>query len=199
MLPAKSKTPPSASNKTVAKPDAFPAGSRAPAVNRAIRILHVVADSPVPLGVNAVARAVDVPSSCLHILRALEEEGLLACDPESKRYSLGLGLVTLARTALNWPAHAPLLPKELDRLARISGATAIAAQLAPRDRMVIVAVSHGPGTFGVHFDIGRRFPSYVSATGRCVAAHSGLGRAALYRKFDALIWDEPPRFNDWLA
>ncbi len=64
--------------------------------------------------------------------------------------------------------------------------------------MVIVAVSHGSGTFGVHFDIGRRFPSYVSATGRCVAAYSGLGRAALKRKFDALVWDNPPRFTDWL-
>ena len=64
--------------------------------------------------------------------------------------------------------------------------------------MMIVAVSHGSGTFGVHFDIGRRFPSYVSATGRCVAGHSGLGQAVLKRKFDALVWEQPPQFSDWL-
>ena len=46
-----------------------------PAVSRAIAILRLLAKSEAPLGVHAVANALDlVPSTALHILRALVAE-----------------------------------------------------------------------------------------------------------------------------
>jgi DNA-binding IclR family transcriptional regulator len=173
--------------------------SRAPAVNRAISILRVLADAPDRLGVNAIARALGiVPSTCHHILRALEEEGFVVLDPTEKRYAIGLGLVTLARDSLNIGTPMRLVQRELDDVATAFGTTCIATQLEPNDRMVLVAIARGDSPFGIHFEIGRRFPAFVSATGRCLAAHSGLSRAELKRKFHPLIWDNPPVFDEWL-
>ena len=48
-------------------------------------MLKLLGRSKYPLGVNAIARALKVvPSSCLHILRALAAEGLVKADPWSQ-------------------------------------------------------------------------------------------------------------------
>jgi hypothetical protein len=74
---------------------------RSPAVSQAARILRCLSTAPAPLGVSAVARELGLsPSSCFNILRTLVAEGLLAFDPVAKTYSLGLGLVEIASSAL---------------------------------------------------------------------------------------------------
>jgi len=63
-----------------------------PAVTRAVAILRLLGRSEEALGVHAIARALTlIPSTCLHILRVLVAEGLVAFDPESKRYRAGAG------------------------------------------------------------------------------------------------------------
>ncbi|MBM0204693.1 helix-turn-helix domain-containing protein [Micromonospora sp. STR1s_5] len=72
-----------------------------PAVTRAASILRVLARSEAPLGVQAIARELKlVPSTCLHILRALVAEELVAFDPDTKRYRLDVGILSLARHLL---------------------------------------------------------------------------------------------------
>jgi DNA-binding IclR family transcriptional regulator len=39
---------------------------------------------------------------------------------------------------------------------------------------------------------------FVSALGRTMAAHAGLSRAELRRRFDGLRWDDPPAFDVYL-
>ena len=53
------------------------------------------------MGVKAIAQALGlVPSTCLHILRALVSEQLVKVDPNTKHYSLGTGMLPLARAVL---------------------------------------------------------------------------------------------------
>ena len=70
-----------------------PVGQRVrqvPAVTRAVAILRLLGRSDEPLGVHAIARALAlIPSTCLHILRVLVAEGLVAFDPGTKRYRVG--------------------------------------------------------------------------------------------------------------
>ena len=173
--------------------------SRAPAVNRAVAILRVLARANAPMTINGIARELCiVPSTCFHVLRALEEEGFVVSDPIDKRYSIGLGLVTLARDSLNLGIPTRLIRHEIDLIAGEFGVTCIATQIDRNDRMIIIALSHGTATFGIHFDIGRRFPAYLSATGRCVAAHSGLSRAELKARFEKVVWGSAPTFSNWL-
>src|SRR5262245_61591275 len=64
-----------------------------PAVTRALAILRLLGRSEEPLGVNAIARALElIPSTALHILRVLVAEELVAFDPVTKRYRLDAGL-----------------------------------------------------------------------------------------------------------
>ena len=176
-----------------------PRSHQAPAVARAAAVLRVLADAGEGLGVNEVARRSGlVPSSSLHILRALTEEGLAAFDEHSKRYSLGLGLLTLAHDMLGHNPFNTLVQPELQLLANQHRATAIAVQLDERERMVVVAVAQAPTLLQIQVGVGSRFPAYISATGRCVAAWSDLSEAQLRRRFDTLKWQSPPSFAQWL-
>lgn len=171
-----------------------------PAVTRAVAILRLLGRSPEPLGVNAVAHTLGlVPSTCLHILRALVAEELVAVDVPTKRYRLGAGLLGLARTVLARHGFAEGVQPELDRLSRRYGVTAIGVQVIGLDHMVVVAISRSDQALRLHVDIGSRFPALISATGRCVAAFGGHPPATLERRFRALRWDRPPSFRTWRA
>ncbi|MEN9763139.1 MAG: transcriptional regulator, IclR family [Pseudomonadota bacterium] len=181
-------------------PPAKPAPARAPAVTRAISILKVLGESSHPLGVNAIARAIDaVPSSCLHILRALVEEGMVHVDGRTKQYSLGLGLLMLARDMAGRSQFAQAVQPELERLARDHSVTATAVEMDARERLVVVALAQAPTLWRLQVGLGVRVPAFISATGRCVAAYSGLDNAELASRFSRLKWDSPPDVETWLA
>ena len=70
---------------------------RVPAVTRAVGLLRRLGAAAEPVGVNQLARDLAlVPSTCLHILRVLVDEGLVAFDPHSKRYSIDVGILPIA-------------------------------------------------------------------------------------------------------
>ena len=171
----------------------------APAVSRAISILKLLASIPDSMGVNAIARQLNMaPSSCLSILRALTNEGLVQLSPINKQYSLGLGLLTLAHDMLGRNPFAPLVEPELKIIANQYGATATAVELDSRERMVVVAVAQAPTFLQIQVGVGSRFPAYISATGRCIAAQSDLSVAQLKQRFNSLKWQSPPTFEQWL-
>lgn len=173
---------------------------RAPAVTRAIHVLKLLGRAREPLGVNAIARSLDlVPSSCLHILRALAEEGLVRMDPKTKQYTLGLGLLALTRDMLGHNHFAQVVQPELDHIAQRYGVTTTAVELdGVADRMVVVAMAQAATPLKIQVSLGSRFPALISATGRCLAAHSQIPEAELKRRFNELKWQSPPKFDDWL-
>lgn len=171
---------------------------RVPAVSRAAAILRLLGGSEAPLGVQAIARALGlVPSTCLHILRALAAEQFVAMHPETKQYSLAAGLITLARTSLRRNTFGALAQPELDALARTYGVTAIAVQPIRLEHMVVVGLSRSNSALRIHVDVGSRFPALISATGRCIAAFGDHRWREIERRFKALRWDNPPSLRQW--
>lgn len=169
-----------------------------PAVTRAASILRVVARSETPLGVQAIARElVLVPSTCLHILRALVAEDLLAFDPETKRYRLGAGLVSLARTLLKRSTFGELVQPHLEQLSKQLGATALGLQVRGLEHVIVTAISRAREPFHIHVDVGSRFPALISASGRCIAAFGNHDAADLRERFRQLRWDRAPTFAQW--
>ena len=72
-----------------------------PAVTRAVAVLRLLGRSRAPLTLKVIAESLDlVPSTALHILRALVAEKLLQVEEHTKRYRLGVGLLPLARAVL---------------------------------------------------------------------------------------------------
>ena len=70
----------------------------------------------------AISNALDlVPSTALHILRVLVQEELVNVDAGSKRYSLGSGMLSLARSVIERSDFPSLVQPVLDRVARPGG------------------------------------------------------------------------------
>lgn len=171
-----------------------------PAVTRAVAILRQLDRAGEPMGVNAIARSLGlVPSTCLHILRALVEEELVAFDPATKRYSPEAGIVSLARRALRRDNFSGLVQPELDRLARQHGLTTIGVRVVGLEHMIVVAISHADIGLRLHVDLGSRFPALISATGRCLAAFSDYPEQELARRFERLRWHRAPSLERWRA
>lgn len=171
-----------------------------PAVTRAIGILRQLGKADEPIGVNQIARELElIPSTCLHILRVLVDEGLVAFDPISKRYSIDVGILPIARSAIQRNSFVNLVERRLTELSLRFGVTGIATQLTDPEHMVVVALSQAPLPFRLQVDLGSRFPALISATGRCFAAFGGMSDTELKKRFAKLNWEHPPTFEDWKA
>jgi DNA-binding IclR family transcriptional regulator len=168
-----------------------------PAVTRAVAILRLLGRAKAPMGMKAIAQALGlVPSTALHILRALVAEELVAVDAD-KRYRLGLGTLALARNALERADFPSAVQPHIDGLSRRYPVTAIGVDLPNLRHMVVVALSQTQAPVRLHVDIGSRFPTLISATGRCVAAFSHHPSEEIERRFRSLRWNNAPSYAIW--
>lgn len=173
--------------------------SKAPAISRAAAVLRLLGKSDSPLGLHTIARELGlVPSTCLYVLRALVAEELVAFEPDTKRYSLQAGVLTLARQWLRRNQFTDLAQPVLDRIGQAYDVTMLGVQIVGLDHMIVVAVSQSGTNFQLSAQVGSRFPALISATGRCIAAFGNHPEAELRERFKSLRWDEPPTFGQWL-
>lgn len=169
-----------------------------PAVSRAIAILRLLGRSEEGLGVKAIADELGlVTSTCLHILRVLVDEDLVRIEASTKRYSPGLGMVSLARSVLESLNFPSAVQPVLDGIAAKWGVTAIGVVVSGLDHMTVIALSRSKAPFGLQVDVGSRFPALVSATGRLAAAHSDLPWREIEKQFRALRWGQAPSPTTW--
>jgi DNA-binding IclR family transcriptional regulator len=149
------------------------------------------------MGVKAIAQSLGmVTSTCLHILRVLVDEGLVKVDA-TKRYSLGVEMLSLARSAIDSNSFPAAVQAVLDRVSTLWSVTAIGVEIGGLDHMVVLALSHSKIPFRLHVDVGSRFPALISATGRLVAAYSGQPWREIERRFRALRWQDAPDIKVW--
>lgn len=169
-----------------------------PAVTKAIGILRKLGNSIEPMGVNQIARELElIPSTCLHILRVMVTEGLVAFDPVSKRYSIDVGILPIARNAIQRNNFVNIIEDKLTELSIQYGVTCIATQISEPNHMIVVAISQATSPFRLQVDLGNRFPTLISATGRCFAAFTQINTSELKKRFEQLNWDFPPSFEQW--
>ena len=171
-----------------------------PAVTRAVAILRLLAASRTPLGVNMIATKLGiVPSTCLHILRVLVAEELVAFDADAKRYTLDAGLLTLARSYLRSSSFGQRVQPRLEEIVARFPVTALATRIMNLDHMVVVATARARAAMHIAVELGSRQPALMSATGRCLAAFGHYPAKQIDRRFDQLRWDNPPSRETWLA
>ena len=172
--------------------------SKAPAISRAAAVLRLLGRSDSPLGLQPIARELGlVPSTCLYVLRALVAEELVSFEPETKRYSLEAGVLTLARQWLRRDRFHDLVQPVLDRISRAFDVTTLGVYIVGLEHIVVVAVSQAGASLQVSTQIGSRFPATISATGRCIAAFGTYSEAELEARFQTLRWDTPPTWSEW--
>jgi len=176
------------------------AESKVPAVTRAIAILRLLGRSKEPLGVNSIARELGlVPSTVLHILRALAAERLVAFDDNTKRYELDIGILMLAGNAVRHNKFIKAAQPGMDRLSEKFNVTVLASRYIGLEHSVVVAIAPSALPFRLYTEIGSRFPALISASGRCLAAFGNFRKSDLEKGFRKLKWAKPPSFDEWLA
>jgi DNA-binding IclR family transcriptional regulator len=131
------------------------------------------------------------------VLRALVAEELVSFDPDTKRYSLEAGVLTLARHWLRRNKFNDLAQPVLDHISQAFDVTTLGVHIVGLDHIVVVAVSQSGNNLQISAQIGSRFPATISATGRCIAAFGEHTQGELEARFKTLRWDAPPTLEQW--
>lgn len=179
-------------------PDAI--GKSVPAVRRAASILWLLAQRHEPVNLSQIARETDtLPSTALHILRELAAARLIAIDPQQKLYSLGPGLLDIARAIARRSDFAEISRPLLQDIARRFGVTATATAGLDADHNACVASVSPDHTMSLNVTVGGRVPTLAGAAGRCIAAFSNTPKSELRKRFERIRWQQPLDFDAWLA
>jgi DNA-binding IclR family transcriptional regulator len=142
----------------------------APAVDKALDILELLAESTGGLSQLDIAKAVDrSPGQIFRVLMRLEKRGYVHRDPQGA-YQLSMRLFDLAHR------HEPvrlLVSAALPRMRALAASVRQSCNLGvlEGDRVRIVAQVESPADFGFRVRVGALFPATETATGRLLAAY----------------------------
>src|SRR3954454_12103507 len=142
-------------------------------VDRAARILKLLASGPRRLGVSEIAQRLDLARPTVHgLLQTLQAHGFVEQDRESDKYQLGAGLLHLGNSYLDlnelrgrWIVHAE----------RLAGSTQSAVRVGVLHGRSVVVVHHvfrPDATFQV-LEVGAQLPVHASALGKAILAYAG--------------------------
>lgn len=139
---------------------------------RGAKILRLLGAAETPVGVTEVAERLKVdPSTAYRLLVTLEAAGLVQQDPDSKKYSIGYGILEIAFALLRRLSVAQLADSHLRSIAALTGeSTHVAVLDGPR--AVFVGRQSGAGILRVETTIGSSEPAYCTAVGKALLADS---------------------------
>ena len=181
--------------KDAAKAKGKPVG----AVINAAKILRLLRHSQGPATVTQITRAVKInPSTCFNILRTLIRADFVQFDETAKTYKLSLGLVALARGALEHIPELHLLKPKIEELARTHRMMVTIWRKIAEDRIMLVAVAESDAPVRIHARAGTRSPLLLGASGRVFTAYSGISKTVLKERFQELRLARPLDFDAYL-
>ena len=141
-------------------------------VDRAARILKVLASGPRRLGVTEIAARLDLAAPTVHgLLQTLQAHGFVEQDRDTDKYQLGAGLLQLGNSYLDLNE---LRSRSLHHAERLA---------VKADAAVRVGVLHGASVVVVHhvfrpddtlqiLEVGAQLPAHASALGKAMLAFS---------------------------
>jgi IclR family transcriptional regulator, KDG regulon repressor len=148
---------------------------------RGTKILRLLADADIPMGVTDVAERLRVdPSTAYRLLATLEVSGLVQQEPDSKKYSLGYGVLEIAFSLLRRLSVVALADPYLRSIATLTGESTHVAVLDGA-RAVFVGRQSGAGILRVETTIGSSEPAYCTAVGKALLAD--FSESDLHRLF----------------
>ncbi len=165
---------------------------RVGAVDNAVSIINHLAGADRPMKLTQIVRDLEINgSTCFNILRTLESRGLVAIDPVGKTYTLGLGLLDLARRSTERGNDVDRLKPMMDAIANRHSVHISLWSLIDPDHLVLMAASEGAGAARISMTLGQRRPTIYGAIGRVMAAFGDLDDAYIQEHFPTLRWAQP--------
>ena len=109
------------------------------ALSSGISVLRYLSATPAQVGVTRIAKDLGLnASTCFNILRTLVHERLVHFDNDTKTYSLALGLVELAKGAVEQSSYVRMIHPDLEVIANTHDVTVTLWQRTTGDRVVLV-------------------------------------------------------------
>lgn len=170
-----------------------------PAVQNAMTIIRLLANSGRPLGATQIARETGLNvSSAFNILRTLSFEGLLSFDAEAKTYRIGMGLMELAAPLLG-ASPADLIRPLMSAIAEEHRITIALWQITGDERIVLIDRFTAPNIVQAVISRGSRLPVFAGAIGRVYAASLGLSKPDTQKGYNDVRWQNAPGFKAYWA
>ena len=139
-------------------------------IQRAAAILRSFTEAEPELGVIELGKRLDLHKSTVsRILTTLQEEGLVSQNPETGKYRLGVGLVSLAGVALGRLNVRGVTQPHLNGLVEVSQETVNVVLQDGRDCVNVERVA-SPRQIRYVGWIGRRMPMHCTAAGKVLLA-----------------------------
>jgi DNA-binding IclR family transcriptional regulator len=167
------------------------------AVANAAKILHYLGAARAPLRLTQISRPLGInTSTCLNILRTLADQRLVRADRTAKTYSLGRGIVELARDALNYGENLGEIRPAMEDLAQRHGVTVMLWGRVDAEDLILLAIASGEPLRSIHAEVGLRVPLLSGSMGRLFAGDIDL--IALHRLFCGIAWKKPMDLDSYL-
>lgn len=164
-----------------------------------LSVLRYMAAATTPLPLSRITRDLNLnPSTCLNILRTLANENYLIFDPQSKLYSMGLGVLELVSGALSAGGDMRAVRALTDLISRSEGVTVTLWRRVQRDRIMLVLESLPTNEMSIKMNVGQRLPLLIGAAGRLMAAFSSLSEEELNEQYRSIRLGHQQSFREFM-
>ncbi len=151
-------------------------------VEKALQLLHVLADSETPLGISEVARLLQMPkATAFRLASTLEEHGFIHKDATTMRYGLGLQLWELGRRAVLRLDMRPIARSYLQTLTEQTGETSLFV-ITDSSSVVYLESVNSSQAIQVNAHALGVTPLHASAAGKIFLAHHSQLLKKLWRQ-----------------
>lgn len=137
------------------------------ALKRGIAVLHCFGNGARSLSNGEISSLTQVPKpTVVRLAATLVSLGLLRQDPETEKYSLGAGVLSLAQSFLSGLDVRASARPHMHRLAEASGGSVFLAICDGLEMVLIETCRARSSVLTVRLDVGSRLPIVASALGR---------------------------------
>ena len=144
-------------------------GSGLQTLDRAVSVLTLLRDTGRPLALREIAKAMELPPPTAHrLLASLAAHNWVHCDPQTRVYGLGYGLLSYAEV-LRTSGLLSLTTPVLEQLSREFGET-VTVQIRSGDNRIVIQEIEGTHELRRKIGVGNTLPLYTSASGRALLA-----------------------------
>jgi DNA-binding IclR family transcriptional regulator len=170
------------------------------AILAGLSVLRYMAAASGPQPLSRITRELGLnPSTCLNILRTLANESYLTFDPQSKLYSMGLGVLELVSGALAQGGDMRAVRAVTDLISSAEGVTVTMWRRVQRDRIMLVLESLPSSNMGIKMNVGQRLPLLVGAAGRLMAAYTSLTEEELSQQYQLIRLGHHQSFREFMS
>lgn len=170
------------------------------AVASALKILFHLSAIDTPIGVTPLARVLGLnTSTCFNILKTLVRDNLVEFDDRTKGYTIGMGVVDLAKGLFSRDIDVSSVKQMMEQVAQRHGITVTLLRRIKDNRSMIVQVAVTDAPVRIALSVGQVLPLLLGAQGQVMAAFCGFDMQELRRQFELLNFGRPMSFETYMA